>query len=228
MMQAIAIDDEPLALEVVKLHAQKVPFLQLMATFTNPLDAAGFLQQHQVDLIFLDIKMPDISGLEFYQNLPQRPMVVFTTAYAEHAVTGFDLNAIDYLLKPFSLARFLKACTKAQELYQYRLVKPECAPTYIVLRVGQEQVRVNFDEILYAEATGNYITIVQETGKLLTRSTMTEAMQWLPPAQFVRIHRSYIVNVDKITRADREQVVVGTCTLPLGEAYSKALADKWK
>src|SRR5687768_2026187 len=125
MLTAIAIDDEPQALEVVQLHAAKVPFLDLKASFTNAFEAISYLQANKVDLIFLDIKMPDISGIEFITCLSQVPMVVFTTAYSQYAVKGFELNAIDYLLKPFSLVRFTKACNKALEHKQLRSKEPD-------------------------------------------------------------------------------------------------------
>src|SRR5688500_11200302 len=119
-MNAIAIDDEPIALEIIKAHAAKVPFLELKAEFTDAFKALEYLQREPVDLIFLDIKMPDISGIEFFNSLTKKPLVIFTTAYSEHAVTSFELDAVDYLLKPFSLARFIKGCNKAYELYNFR------------------------------------------------------------------------------------------------------------
>jgi len=121
-MKAIAVDDEPMALEVVRSHASKVPFLELKAEFTDAFQALEYLQKENIDLIFLDIKMPDISGIEFFNSLSKKPLLIFTTAYSEHAVTSFEMDAIDYLLKPFSLARFLKACNKAFELYNLRNV----------------------------------------------------------------------------------------------------------
>jgi two-component system, LytTR family, response regulator len=119
-MKAIAIDDEPLALEIIKAHASKVPFLELGATYTDAFKALEYLQRESVDLLFLDIKMPDISGIDFFGSLSRKPLVIFTTAYTEHAVTSFELDAVDYLLKPFSLARFIKGCNKAFELYNFR------------------------------------------------------------------------------------------------------------
>src|SRR5215203_4652370 len=119
-MKAIAIDDEPIALDIIRSHAAKVPYLELKAAFTDAFKAMEYLQKESIDLIFLDIKMPDISGIDFFNSLSQKPLVIFTTAYTEHAVTSFELDAVDYLLKPFSLARFLKGCNKALELFQYR------------------------------------------------------------------------------------------------------------
>src|SRR6188508_2251537 len=157
-MKAIAIDDEPIALEIVKSHAAKVPFLDLRAVFTDAFKALDYLQKESVDLIFLDIKMPDISGLDFFNSLSKKPLVIFTTAYSEHAVTSFEMDAVDYLLKPFSLSRFIKGCNKAYELYNFRNAAETSDHLYI--KTGYEQLKVMYDEILYLEASGNYVTFV--------------------------------------------------------------------
>ncbi|RTQ50306.1 response regulator transcription factor [Hymenobacter gummosus] len=227
-MRAIAIDDEPVALEVVRALAAKVPFVALQATFTDAFQGLAYLQQEPVDLLFVDINMPDISGLELVGSLPQKPLVIFTTAYAEHAVSGFELDAVDYLLKPFSLARFVKACNKAHELLQLRRQSsapvPPPAPVvdYLFLKTGYEQVKVRFDDILYLEAAGNYITFVLTGQRLLTRMTFHEVQELLPRGQFIRIHRSYIVARHRIDRIERHQVRVGAANLPVGASY---LAD---
>ena len=227
-MKAIAIDDEPLALEVIRSHAAKVPFLELDSVFTNAFEGLDYLQKHPVDLLFLDIKMPDISGIEFYNTLRQRPMVIFTTAYSEHAVTGFDLDAVDYLLKPFSLARFLKACTKANEIFQLRASgKPS---DHIFLKTGYEQVKVLFDDIYYLEAEGNYISFVLKNGKLLTRMTFSEVENLLPHGDFIRIHRSFIVAKNQVDKIERGQVIIKGAAIPVGESYAQNLhfAEKRK
>ena len=228
MITAIAIDDEPLALEVIRSHAAKVPFLELDSVFTNAFEGLDYLQKHPVDLLFLDIKMPDISGIEFYNTLRQRPMVIFTTAYSEHAVTGFDLDAVDYLLKPFSLPRFLKACTKANEIYQLRASgKPS---DHIFLKTGYEQVKVLFDDIHYLEAEGNYISFVTKNGKLLTRMTFSEVESLLPHGDFIRIHRSFIVAKNQVDKIERGQVIIKGAAIPVGESYAQNLhfAEKRK
>ncbi|GHA56171.1 LytR/AlgR family response regulator transcription factor [Pontibacter akesuensis] len=221
-MKAIAIDDEPMALEVVRSHATKVPFLELKASFTDAFKTLEYLQQESVDLLFLDIKMPDITGLEFVASLQKKPMVIFTTAYSEHAVTSFELDAVDYLLKPFSLPRFIKACNKAQELLQLRsgAVPPK---DYIFLKTGYEQVKVQFDEILYMEAAGNYVTFVLEGKKLLTRMTMGELLEQLPAERFTRVHRSYVVAKDRIDKIERHQVGIKGHDVPVGASYMQQL-----
>lgn len=224
-MKAIAIDDEPIALDIIRSHAAKVPFLDLKATFTDAFKALEFLQKEPIDLIFLDIKMPDISGLDFFNSLAKKPMVIFTTAYSEHAVTSFELDAVDYLLKPFSLSRFIKGCNKAFELYNFRNASPGADHLYV--KTGYEQLKVLFDDILYLEAAGNYVSFVLKDKTLLSRSTFSEAENQLPPDQFTRIHRSYIVAVNKIDKLERHQVTIGKVAIPVGEAYSQNLQVKF-
>lgn len=221
-MKAIAIDDEPIALDIIRNHADKVPFLDLKATFTDAFKALEYLQKEPVDLIFLDIKMPDISGIEFFNTLSKKPLVVFTTAYSEHAVTSFELDAVDYLLKPFSLARFLKGCNKAFELYNFRNSGEES--DHVFLKTGFEQVKVLFDEILYLEAGGNYVTFVLKDKNVLSRSTLNEAISLLPPQKFIRVHRSFVVSASKIDKIERHQVTLGDIRIPVSEAYSQNLA----
>lgn len=212
-----------MALEVVRSHAAKVPYLELVACFTDAFKALEYLQNEPVDLLFLDIKMPDISGLEFVTSLPKKPLVIFTTAYSEHAVTSFELDAIDYLLKPFSLARLVKACNKAQELLQLRGNVLSPVKDYVFLKTGYEQVKVYFHEILYLEAAGNYVTFVLENKKLLTRMTISEVCELLPPDKFIRVHRSYIVAKDRIDKIERHQVCIEGNPVPVGASYMQQL-----
>ena len=220
-MKAIAIDDEPIALDIIKAHAAKVPFLDLKAVFTDAFRALEYLQKENIDLIFLDIKMPDISGIEFFNSLSKKPLLIFTTAYTEHAVTSFEMDAIDYLLKPFSLSRFLKACNKAFEIYNFRNAATPADHLYI--KTGYEQLRVSFEDILYLEASGNYVTFALKEKNILSRSTFNEAANLLPVEKFVRIHRSYIVAINKIDKVERHQVTIGKTKIPVSEAYSADL-----
>lgn len=221
-MKAIVVDDEPIALEIVRNHASKVPYLELKGEFTNAFKALEFLQNENVDLIFLDIKMPDISGIDFYNSLSRKPLLIFTTAYTDHAVTSFEMDAIDYLLKPFSLARFIKACNKAFEIYNFRnLAKTS---DHVFLKTGYEQVKVMYDDILYLEATGNYVTFVlKDNRKVLSRGTFAEAVNLVPADSFVRVHRSFFVAVNKIDKVERHQVTIGKNTIPVSEAYIQEL-----
>ena len=221
MLNAIAIDDEPVALEVVKSLSAKIPFVQLAACFTNAFEAMDYLQKEKVDLLFLDIKMPDISGIDFLQSVPHPPMVIFTTAYSEHAVQSFELDAIDYLLKPFSQARFLKACTKAYQQHELKNKSSATpAPASVFIKSGYEQIRVELDDILYAESSGNYMQFVLAGQKILSRLTMAETEALLPASAFTRIHRSYIVSKKHITKIEKVSVWINQTELPVGAAYT--------
>jgi DNA-binding LytR/AlgR family response regulator len=223
MLTAIAIDDEPIALEVIKRLSSKISFIEVRKFFTDAFEAVDYLQKEKIDLIFLDIKMPDISGIEFLKSITRPPMVIFTTAYSEHAVQSFELDAIDYLLKPFSQARFLKACTKAHEQYllKNRPVDSPLSRDSIFIKSGFEQLRVVLDDILYVESSGNYMQFVLENQKILSRLTMAETEELLPGSAFVRIHRSYIVSKKQITKIERNSVWIRHIELPIGAAYTK-------
>jgi len=226
-MIAIAIDDEPIALDIVKSHASKVPFVELTATFTNAFEAITYIRENKVDLIFLDIKMPDISGIDFLRSLSNPPLVIFTTAYAEHAVKGFELNALDYLLKPFSLPRFLKACNKAEELHSLRQQSGTAQPPqYVFIKDGYEQIKVALDEILYIEAAGNYTQIhLRNNTSLSTRMPITEMFALLPAQKFIRSHRAFIIAKSAVTKYDRTQIWIGNKIIPIGPTYAQCMQD---
>lgn len=222
ILKAIAIDDEPKALEVVKMHAAKVPFLDLAETFTNAFDAIPYLKKNKIDLIFLDIKMPDISGIEFVNCLTTSPMIIFTTAYSDYAVQGFDLNAIDYLLKPFSLVRFTKACNKALDIVSVKNGKSE---KFIFVKTGLEEEKVFVEDILYLEADGNYVSFVLKGKKLLTRQSLIDIASVLPENNFIRIHRSYIIALNKIDKIGRQDITVAGTAIPIGVSYEEKLHE---
>lgn len=223
ILTAIAIDDEQVALSVIRTHAEQVPFLEIKGYFTDPFKALDYLQQERIDLLFLDIRMPDISGLELMTTLPGGPMVIFTTAYSEHAVQSFELDALDYLLKPFSFERFLKACNKAKGLQQliHQRQKSD-VPAHIMIKSGYEQYKVPFDDILYLESAGNYINFVLKDKRILSRLSMQEALALLPPDRFTRVHRSFIVANNKIEKADRNCLYIGQFSISIGAAYAHA------
>jgi DNA-binding LytR/AlgR family response regulator len=227
MLRAIAIDDEPIALDVIRSLVTKISFVQLEQYFTNAFEAIDYLKQHPVDLIFLDIKMPDISGIEMLHALSNPPMVIFTTAYSEHAVQSFELNAIDYLLKPFSQARFLKACNKAQEQFELRSrsVNPVAPLTHIFIKSGHDQVRIDLNDILYIESNGNYMEFIMPDRKILSRLTMKEVEELLPSSSFVRIHRSYIVAKQQVNKIEKNAVWIRKTELPIGPGYAE-IADR--
>ncbi len=231
MLRCIAIDDEPIALDIIRAHAGKVPFLELKQTFVNALEALTYLKNEPVDLIFLDINMPDLTGIDFARLISARTMVVFTTAYPEFALQGFDLSALDYLLKPIGFGRFLAACNKA---WERQSVGPDLPGTgsakspFVFVKDGYDWVRVNLDELQYVESDGNYLTF-QETGKkLLTRMTIGEAIELLPPDRFMRVHKSYIVSLARIEKIERHQLTIGTAQIPLSGSYKDELMGRIK
>ncbi|WP_255431184.1 LytTR family DNA-binding domain-containing protein [Pedobacter sp. N36a] len=226
VLKAIAIDDEPIALEVIKNLSSEVAGIQLVACFARTKEALVYLQQEGVDLIFLDIKMPGLSGIDFLKSLPNPPMVIFSTAYSEHAVQSFELDAIDYLLKPFSFPRFLKACNKAFEHSQLRhqqtaaVQKP--APV-IFIKSGYELIKVALDDLLYAESVGNYVQFVLTSGLVRSRLTMVEAEALLPAPAFVRVHRSFLVSSSRIRKLDKRNVWLEEQPIPVGSMYRSML-----
>jgi len=227
MLKAIVIDDEPMALEVIRSLSEKVTFVEIVGYYSDAFEANRFMQTESVDLLFLDIKMPDISGIDFIRSLPNPPMVIFTTGYAEHAVESFELNTIDYLLKPFSLIRFLKACNKAydqMELRKEKLGLPSKLSS-VFIKSGYEKIRVDIEDILYAEGGGNYVVFVTRNKKIASRLTMAEGEALLPQRSFIRIHRSYIAARKHIKKIDRKSVWIDTFELPIGSAY-RAFLEK--
>jgi len=225
MLKAIAIDDEPVALEVISNLAAEVPFLELTACFTNPLAVPGYLQKNKIDLLFLDIKMPHLSGLDFIRTISHPPLVIFTTAYSEHAVQSFEVNAIDYLLKPFSLERFLKACNKAFEQAEFRKNNQAGLPadTALFIKSGYEYLRVALNDILYVESVGNYVKFELTGQNVISRLTMNEVETLLPPNAFIRIHRSYVVARKCVTKIDKKSIWIGQTELPIGSGYHQQI-----
>ncbi|MDB5089946.1 MAG: DNA-binding response regulator [Mucilaginibacter sp.] len=225
MISAIAIDDEPIALDVLKTHAEKIPFLELKATFTSTTDALAFLQQNQVELVFLDIRMPDLTGIEFAALLPGRIHVVFTTAYPEYAVKGFDLAATDYLLKPISLSRLLQACTLVNERI---IAENKQVNNSLFVKDGYNLVKIDPSKITYIEAGDNYLSIYEGEKRTLTRMTLTELLGKLPQDAFQKVHKSYIVAVAKIEKIERNQVLIGGAKVPVSVNLRDDLMRKVK
>jgi len=219
MLKAIAIDDERMALEVIKSHAAKVPFISLEAVFSDGIQGLEYQTIQPVDLIFLDINMPDISGIDLMAMLPESTMVIFTTAYSEYAVKGFELNVLDYLLKPFPLSRFLKACQKAREL---KALQPSAEPESVFIKTSDSQQRINFAELLFCEAAGNYVTLQMEQEKVITRMTFKE-LEKLLPSYFIRTHRSFMVNKNRIDKIEKHQVQMGGHFIPVSLSYADFL-----
>jgi two-component system LytT family response regulator len=224
MISAIAIDDESYALEVVKSHASKVPFLELKATFTNPIQGLEYLKNESIQLVFLDINMPDISGIDLAALLPKETVVIFTTAYSDYAVKGFELDALDYLLKPFNLSRFLKACQKAQDWIE---LQPKNEPAFLFVKTSDGQVRVDFSELLFCEAQGNYVTFQLADQKVMSRMTLSE-IEKLLPSFFIRTHRSFLANKTHVNKVEKHQLHLHGFPVPVSSSYLDHVMEKLK
>jgi two-component system, LytTR family, response regulator len=225
MLKAIAIDDEPIALEVIKAHASKVTFLQLKDTFVSAMEALDYLKTNPVDLVFLDINMPDITGLDFSQLLPKNCGIIFTTAYSQYAADAFNLNAVDYLVKPFDFVRFMKACQKALDT----IGKAEAEMPYLFVKDSYDLVRIVLADLLYVQSEGNYLTFKEKDKKTVTRMTMTEALELLPSKNFMRVNKSYVVNLNHIQKIERHQVAVGEKEfVPIAANYHSELMEALK
>ncbi|MCE7992083.1 MAG: response regulator transcription factor [Roseivirga sp.] len=226
ILRSIIIDDEPLARELLQDFADKVSFLEIVASFSNGVEALTYLQQHKIDLVFLDIQMPDITGLELLKTLSSRPRVIFTTAYAEYAVEGFNLDATDYLLKPFDFPRFLKAVNKVMELYllenQPKTIAEDEKDDFLFIKDGRELVKVWFDEIDYIQGQKDYVLFKTTSRKLLSLMNMKDLERDLPQDKFLRIHQSYIINTSRIQSLSRDQVTVADETLNVSQSYKQA------
>ncbi len=234
MIKAIIVDDEPLALEVLETYINQIPEIQLVKKCENAFEANEALRNNQVDLMFLDIQMPQLSGIDFLKTLSNPPCVIFTTAYPDYAVEGFELNAIDYLLKPISLERFLKAVNKVSEKLSSRKIDHETshyegAEDFFFVKADKKLVKINFDDILYIEGLKDYVIIRQEGGRVITLQTMKSLEDRLPDTKFKRVHRSFIVNIKRITAILGNMVELMEAgkikQLPIGKNYRDELLD---
>lgn len=220
MLTCIAIDDEPLALEVIKKYIAKIYFLELKGVFTDAFEAKKVLDASPVDILFLDIQMPDINGIEFSKMLSSKnTAVIFTTAFSEYAVEGFNVDAVDYLLKPIEYDRFLKAIYKAKEYIEY-LNNQELNQGYIFVKSDYQMVKINLKDILYIEGLDDYIKIYLPHKSVLTLMTLKTITQKLPAREFVRVHRSYIVPISKIENVSKSKIKVTDKEIPIGVSYS--------
>jgi len=224
MIRTVAIDDEPLALQLIKGYIEKTPFLNLVGAFDNPLEAIEFISINEPDLIFLDIQMPDITGTELARVIGSKPKLIFTTAYEKYALEGFRLDAVDYLLKPFSYAEFMKAARKGQkliELERQELPSLEVKNNFLFLKSDYKIRRINFDEIHYIEGLKDYVKVylMGEKKPVLSLSTLKGLESKLPPDKFMRVHRSFIVNLDTVKIVERNHIVYGEVRIAVTDQY---------
>jgi len=221
MIKAIAVDDEPLALEIIETFCKKLDFIQFEKGFSKTSAALQFLDKNPVDLLFLDINMPAMSGVDFYKSLRHKPMLIFTTSYSEYALESYELDAIDYLLKPFTLSRFEKAVSKANEMYNlvHNAIVPEQSK-YLMLKVDYGVVKVVLTEILFIEGLDNYLKIhLQNQSPVVVRLTMKALTEKLNEKEFIRVHRSYIVPINRIESVKQKIITIAGEEIPVGKNY---------
>ena len=225
-IRCLIIDDEPLAREILKQHIAGVEALELVGTCNNAVEAISFLNEHTVDLLFLDIQMPQLLGTSFIRTLKSPPKVIFTTAYRKYAVEGFELDAVDYLLKPISFERFLKAVNKVLQIKA--VIEPasssrenhtETNSLFLYFRADRKMVKIFFHEILFIESLKDYIKIVTTTKTIVTKYVLYTLEEMLPPGEFLRIHRSYIIAINKIDSYNAESVQIAKHEIPIGKIY---------
>jgi two-component system, LytTR family, response regulator LytT len=224
MITTIAIDDEPLALQLVKGYIEKTPVLKLVGVFDNPLDAMDCLSKESVDLIFVDIQMPDLTGIEFTRSLVNGPKVIFTTAYEKYALEGYKLDVVDYLLKPFSYEEFFRAVQKVQNRMKTEtpvLNQVDANNEFLFLKSDYKIRRINFNSILYIEGLKDYVKVytAEETRPVLSLTSLKLLETKLPEQKFMRVHRSFIVNLDKITTIERSRIIFGKTYIPVSDQY---------
>lgn len=226
-VKCIIVDDEPMARDVIRRYIQKIPTLRLMGEFGNAIDATVCLQEQSVDVIFLDIRMPQLTGTEFVRSLRNVPKIIFTTAHKEYAHEGFELDVTDYLLKPIRFDRFLRAVNKAFPQKQQEPEFPvsplaeenKSAASFIYLRADRKMIRVLLNDILYIESDKDYVKVFTEKGFILTRQTIASVEAMLSDSQFIRIHRSFIVSLNKLKSFTAETVEIANKELPIGKLY---------
>lgn len=223
MLKCLIIDDELLAIDVIAGYIPQVPFLELVGTYNNPVEALLHLQKEKVDLIFLDIQMPKLSGLQFIKLLNSRASVIIVSAYKEFAFDGYENNVTDYLLKPVSFERFLKSAEKAYRLAELLTKEPNLQPggEFIFVRTENKMVKINFSDILYIEGLKNYVSIyIGNNKRVITLQNMKTLEEILPAKRFVRVQKSYIVNLEKIDTIERQRIFIGSHSIPIGETFS--------
>ncbi len=235
-MNCIIIDDEPNAIDVLKRYVEQTPFLNLRQTFRNPVKAMSYLQEEKIDLVFLDINMPNLSGVQFAKVLENKPLIIFTTAYSEYAVESYELNAVDYLVKPIEFDRFIKAVNKARELFQLKSNKLNTIPVnakqslnepmFILLKSGALTYKIDINDILFIEKEENYLAFQTADKKILVRANMTELFDYVPETHFCRIHKSFAVSLKHIHTLEIHQVSVSKYKIPVGSSYREELMKR--
>ncbi|TNE58126.1 MAG: response regulator transcription factor [Bacteroidetes bacterium] len=228
-IRCLVVDDEELARTLLQTYIGRLPSLELVASCANPVEAISILQQEQVDLLFLDIQMPELTGIEFLRTLSSKPVVIFTTAYAEYALEGYALDVTDYLLKPFSFERFLQAVNKAIALLRAKnnnAENPAPVKDYLLVKADHKVHRVKLDDILYIQSMREYVAFYTPSGRLLSLNSLKNLEEALPSDRFIRIHKSYIVAISKIDSLEGNLIHIGKEKLPIGANYRDAVVSR--
>lgn len=223
-MKTLLIDDEPVSIRILEQYAAAVPFLEVVASCKNAIAAMEALNSKAVDLLFLDINMPKLSGISLLKTLSNPPLVIFTTAYPEYAVEGFELNAVDYLLKPFSLERFIKAANRARQQWEQSQNNPSL--DFLILKADKKLFKIPIEDILYLQAYSDYVKVFTKTEMLLIKERLSQMEQNLPSAFFQRIHRSYIISLQALEFIEGNQVKIGKVKLPISQSFRNDLLQK--
>lgn len=229
-LRCLLVDDEPPAIEVIKTFAAAVPALDVVGTCRHAVEAFHFLQSQEVDLMFLDIQMPQLTGLELIKTLKQPPKVIFTTAHRDHALEAFEINALDYLLKPISFERFLKAIQKAVDL-DVKLAEPpteDATEEFLFFKSDRKMMKVLLNQILFVESLKDYVKIITRDKQLITKLTITSLEAMLPPSKFIRVHRSFIVAQQAVDSFSNNSLFIGKHEIPLGPLYRLDTINKLK
>lgn len=227
MIKAIIVDDEPLAVKLLSSYGEKLEKLNVLETFTNPMEALQFMQSNDVDLAFLDIQMPELTGIQLAKVINPKTSIIFTTAYPQYAVEGFKLKAIDYLMKPIELTRFLESVNRVETIMhadKYETV--ESKSTYLFVKTEYRHQKINYNDILYLEGMGDYVAIITTDKKILTLEKLKMFSEKLPNDQFMRVHKSYIIPFDKINYIEKNRISIQEKLIPIGNTFQKAFWEK--
>lgn len=225
-IKCLIIDDEPLSQDVLKKYIADSPQIELIGIYSNAVEANVFLQSNSIELLFLDINMPKISGLNFFKSLINPPLVIFTTAYPEYAIEGYEVDAVDYLVKPFSFERFLKAINKVVEKNSIAQLKNKNTGGSILLKSDKRVHKVDFDKIIYLQAIGDYVKVVTSEKNLLVHSTIKSLVEQLPAVEFIRIHKSFVISIKRLEYIEGNQVRIDKENLPIGLNYKEELIKR--
>lgn len=227
-INCICIEDEKLARTLLHDYVSKVSFLRDLGQFKNPVDALGILEKEQVDLIFLDIQMPEMTGIEFLKTLQKSPVIIFTTAYTEYAIEGYQFEVADYLLKPFSFDRFLQAVNKAKKMIALQQTYPTHSKNYLVVKSEHRIFKIDYQDILYIEGLKEYVSIYTKENKRIVTLLALKYLEEILPSDFIRVHKSYIVSFEKIRAMEGNQLAVGDQKIPVGKNYRNEVLARFE